>query len=102
MVIAAVTRHQKKENHDKKVAGIKILGQQPPQKTANALLGPGLWLGKGRTVWRSIATGAVLWRTTASVPMNLWNFAVRLDVKPISTVTWVVVQFRKCLNGWNI
>ena len=63
MVIAAVTRHQKKENHDEKVAGIKILGQQPPQKTADALLGPGLWLGKGRTVWRSIATGAVLWRT---------------------------------------
>ena len=50
----------------------------------------------------STPTGAVLSRTTASVPTSFLNSAVRSDVKPISTEIWEAVLYRRCRSGLNI
>ena len=58
MILGAVAAHQKKQQHDQQIAGVKIFRQELPEKTADAAEIAGIWplvravVGALRNGWR--------------------------------------------------
>lgn len=92
LIVRTITGHQKKQNNNQQIPGVKILGKQPSQKIGGTVV-PGfrtgtarlVWLGRRRRRWwryRLWIGFARLWSarigdaTAAVRTVGLWNVAV--------------------------